>query len=315
MTEPATATPKQPADARPATAGEQAGRAVPRTGWLAFATLVGLLAALLINRVSLSGGAGDYNIVLAATALPLLVQASVLAGTAVGLWAVTRAATWRPALGGRLPRLGVGLLAGLLTGGLASGAVLIAYGIPADVATVLAVCAALAGGIGGLLGTLRPSLVLAGVCAGLAVMVIEWAVSLYNRQLLGLFGGDVGSPADKLAASGLLAGATALVMGLVAGVVGYQVLRRVSRGLGESPRWPAYLIAGGSAAFMLVLAEIFSRVGVPVLLSMAAEDVTFDRLIKAMEAGSRLNTLIVVFFVGAVTAIIAFGRTLPKRAA
>jgi hypothetical protein len=279
---------------------------------LAFVALLWLLAALLINRVSLSGGSGDYNLVLAATGLPLLVQASTLAGTATGQWMVALAAARRPRLGEWYPRLGVGLLAGLLTGGLASGAVLIAYGIPGSAATVLAVCVSVAGGIGGLLGTLRPSSVLAGVAAGLAVMIIGYVVSQFNSALLPLFGGT-GNSADRFAANGLLAGVTALVMGIVAGLVGYFVLRGVAVRLGETPRWPAFLVAGGSAGIVLGLAEVFSRVGVPLLLSMAAEDITIDRLFQAMAAGSRLNTFMVVFFVGAVTAMIAFGRSLPKR--
>jgi hypothetical protein len=350
MTEPATTTPKQPADsaparktppgeqghgdadghrhsdaqpsAEPAADPSQAGSpadspsAAARTGWWAVAAMIWLIAALLINRVSLSGGSGDFNLVLASTGLPMLVEASVLAGVAVGLWTSGLLAERRPAFGRPLPRLGAGVLAGLLTGAFASGAVLLAYGIPTSAAIVMAIAVGVAGGIGGGLGTLRPSVaIIAAIIAGLAVVLVRYVIMQFNEELLNLFGGGAGATAaERFSANGLLAGATALLMGLAAGVAGFVALRRLTRAAGPALRWPAYLAVGGSAAVMLVIADLFSRIAVPMLLSMAAQDVSFDLLVQAVADSSRLNTFLVVFFVGAITSMIAFGRTLPKRA-
>jgi hypothetical protein len=343
MTEPTTATPDQPADtppagrtpsgehgrgdaggrddarraAEPAAASSEApSNEAPRTGWWAVAAMMWLIAALLINRVSLSGGSGDFNLVLAATGLPMLVEASVLAGVAVGLWTSGLLAERRAAFGRPLARLGSGVLAGLLTGAFASGAVLLAYGIPTSAAVVMAVAVGVAGGIGGGLGTLRPSVaIMSAIVAGLAVVLVRYVITQFNEELLDLFGGGAGATAaERFSANGLLAGATALLMGIAAGLAGFVTLRRLTRKGGPALRWPVYLAVGGSAAIMLVIADLFGRIAVPMLLSMAAQDVSFDRLVQAVADSSRLNTFLVVFFVGSITSMIAFGRTLPRRA-
>jgi hypothetical protein len=311
MTEPATATSAQPQ--RPA---EPDGARTPSTtGWLAFSALAWLLVALLFYRTAFTGAEGDYNLVLAAMLLPLVVQASLVAGAAVGLWstqALGRRRHWADRGAGRWA---VGAGAGLLTGTLASGAVLLAYGMSARAVGVVAIAVGASGALGGALGAVRPARILAaGLSAALAVLVFLNVMARFSTPLLDAFGsGD--TAADHYAANGLLAGTTAMVAGLIAGLVAYWRVRHAARRAGDSPAWPVYLAAGAAAGILLIVAELCIRLGVSQLLSLASADISADADILSFAAASRRNTGLVVCFVGAITTIIAYGRSLPKKTA
>jgi hypothetical protein len=66
---------------------------------------------------------------------------------------------------------------------------------------------------------------------------------------------------------------------------------------------------------MLLIAEAVTRIGGTRLVALAAAGSEIDRYNFAKAAGSRLNHALVVLFLGGITAMIMFGRTLPRRAA
>ncbi|MEV4413408.1 hypothetical protein [Catellatospora sp. NPDC049609] len=312
MTEPATATPAQRA-AEPA--APDGARTPSTTGWLAFAALAWLLVALLFYRTAFTGTQGDYNLVLASVLLPLVVQASLVAGAAVGLWSTLALGRRRPWADRGAGRWAVGAAAGLLTGTLASGAVLLAYGMSARAVGVVAIAVGASGALGGALGAIRPARILAaGLSAALAVLVFLNVMALFSTSLLDAFGGG-DTAAERYEANGLLAGMIAIVAGLIAGLVAYWRIRRAARRAGDAPSWPVYLAAGAAAGLMLIVAELCTRLGVAQLLSLATADITADSEILSFIAASRRNTGLVVLFVGAITTIVAFGRSLPKAAA
>ncbi|BCJ70873.1 hypothetical protein CS0771_04170 [Catellatospora sp. IY07-71] len=310
MTEPATATSAQQRTAGPG-APDGAHRPSP-TGWLAFSALAWLLVALLFYRTAFTGAEGDYNLVLASLLLPLVVQASLVAGAAVGLWstlALGRRRQWADRGAGRWA---VGIAAGLLTGAVASGAVLLAYGMSARAVGVVAIAMGASGALGGALGAVRPARILAaGLTGALAVLVFLNVMALFSTPLLDAFGGG-DTAADRYEANGLLAGSLAVIAGLIAGFLAYTRLRRAAKRAGDSPSWPVYLAAGAAAGIMLSVAELAVRLGVAQLLALASADITADAEILDFIAASRRNTGLVVLFVGAITAIIAYGRSLPK---
>ncbi|GAB4049650.1 hypothetical protein [Catellatospora paridis] len=314
MTEPAIATsahPQRKAGSQPP-AGPEAPRTPSTTGWLAFSALAWLLVTLLFYRTAFTGEAGDSSLVMAAILLPQVVQANLLAGVAVGLWSTLVLGRRKPWAERGVGRWAVGTAAGLLTGTLASGAVLLAYGMSARAVGVVAIAVGVAGALGGALGAIRPARILAaGLSATLLVLVFLNVVALFSTPLLDAFGsGD--TAADRYSANGLLAGTTAIIAGLLAGLVAYWRIRRAAARSGDTPKWPVYLAAGASAGLLLIVAHFCTRLGVAQLLSMAEGEISADTEILSFIAASRLNTGLVVLFVGAITTTIAYGRTLPK---
>src|SRR6266545_1032108 len=101
-----------------------------------------------------------------------------------------------------------------------------------------------------------------------------------------------------------------LVAGLVAGLVSYAVLRRL-RLVGL----PGHVAAGAAAGAFLLVAEVVSRVTVPLLVRAAGGSTGDDPLVVQLTGQARLNSALVVFFVGAITGVIALGRSMPKRPA
>ncbi|WP_162908084.1 hypothetical protein [Allorhizocola rhizosphaerae] len=272
-------------------------------GWLAFGGIAMLIASLTILRAyfSFSLQSGDLALSVASSALPLLTLAGISAGAAVGLWVVGR---FSFSLGYR--RILATVASGSLTGALASASVLLIRGIPAEAAGVVALVLGLAGALGGALAAIRPqAIVRGGVAATLTALVLFFVVAFNSNWLLRLFGDD-GTLAGREAANGLLAGAQALTIGLIGGLVAFFTMRR------SGSRWPAYLIAGGMPGLLWIVGDIVTRLGTAKLLTLAASDASGDRHIQqGLELG-RINTGLVLFFVGAITAIIALGRTLPR---
>src|SRR5262249_44540276 len=107
-------------------------------------------------------------------------------------------------------------------------------------------------------------------------------------------------------ASGRLSLVVALVGGVAAGAVAYRWLRR-SR---DTQRWPAYLVGGAAPGLLLLLAELVTLVGGAQLLRIAGSVSAADREVIAYLSGARIETGLVVLFAGALTTVLAFGRTL-----
>jgi hypothetical protein len=99
-----------------------------------------------------------------------------------------------------------------------------------------------------------------------------------------------------------------VLSGLVAGLVAYFLLRR------GGPPWPLFALAGAGPGLLLILAEILMRTAGARVLELAGKVSQLELTVQQILSGSRLNSALIVLFVGAITAIIAVGRTLgpPK---
>jgi hypothetical protein len=69
-------------------------------------------------------------------------------------------------------------------------------------------------------------------------------------------------------------------------------------------------VTGGGPGLLLLLADLATLVGGAQLLRVAGSTSAFDRAVVAYLSESRIETGLVVFFVGALTALLLFGRRL-----
>lgn len=284
-------------------------------GVLAVIALAWLGVTLWSARAEVrSPGDGTMAITSAAYALPTVIPASLVGGAAIGL-AVGALLARR--LGDRpWPRFGATIGAGLLTG-LASAA-LVALGSSGGSAIMaLGATIALAATLGGAVTGVRASAVVgATVAAALGVFALSFVIKIFRAELVSffLFGADE-TPASRFSAQGWFAATTALGSGLVAGLIAFFYLRRTTRYGREAPRWPAYLVAGAGTGLMLLLTELITRIGGAQVLTVAGSVSEDDQAFQDLTNASRINSGLVVLFLGAITAIIAFGRTLraPDR--
>jgi hypothetical protein len=284
-------------------AAESDGVAPLASGTLLTLGALWLAATMWSAHAEMAGNMADATVVLssAALALPGTIAASLLAGAAAGLAAAGRFGTDST---GR--RVAVGLAAGAVCGVLAAGAILLFYGGGASIA-VLAITIGLAGLIGGATAAIPLPTLAAGIAATLGVFVTGVVLSLFQPQLTGLFGaGDtIASRADAVRTYLYVA---ALTSGLVAGLIAYLFLRRREADL----RWPAYLVAGGFAGLLALAAEALTRIGGARLLGLVSELSADDRVSLYYAGGARVTSALIVGFVGAITAMVAFGRTLRR---
>lgn len=273
-----------------------------------------LTAMLWSTRAAIdSAQAGVTAVSLSAYALPGVISAALVAGAGIAL-AVTnllaRRGTDRAALR-FVAATGVGLLVGLLT----AVAINLVY---SDNATtnVIAGSAAAAAVVGGALAGARDATAVGAVVAAtLAVLVFVVAFSQVRDPLFTLYGGD-GGQAAMVGAARWVARTESLAAGLLAGLLAFGYLRlarrRALRRAPDAPagRWPRYLVAGAGAGLLLLLTEVIIRVGGRSLLDLAAALSEADAVAQTTLGTSRVDNGIWVLFVGALTAMIAFGRTL-----
>jgi hypothetical protein len=150
--------------------------------------------------------------------------------------------------------------------------------------------------------------------AGLAAAIfgpflLDVLPNLWQGHLLRLFGaGD--TVASQFSAVRTLSIVEALTAGLVAGLVAFWYLRRSRAAVG----FLGYLGAGAAPGLLLLIAEAVTRVGGARLFNAAGNLSAFDRVVIDYTNGSRLNHHLVVFFVGAIVALIGFGVTLKPAA-
>ncbi|WP_027345509.1 hypothetical protein [Hamadaea tsunoensis] len=263
--------------------------------------LVWLAVTLAVGHGSLHGRAGDVALSTAVLSLPALVQAALFGAASVSL-AITA-----PLVATRT-RVLVAVGTGAVVGALAAAPILLAYGIQASAARALAATVVIAGGIGGAIGAARPvRMIAAGLLATLPVLILEYVfgVGPVASPLLKLFGGD-GTAAHNYSASGYVGMTTALVEGLVAGIVGYLLVR------GRSFKPWAYALAGGLPGLVIGAAEVFTRLAGSWLLSMASEVSVLDKTLYAWGEGNRTNQALVVFFIGTLAALIGYGRSIKR---
>ncbi|MEU6073254.1 hypothetical protein [Micromonospora sp. NPDC047074] len=315
-----TGTADQPTEAQDGStdASDSAPAVAPGTPLLALLAL-GWLAAMLwsTREVINSAAAGLTAISLSAFALPGVISAALVAGAAFALFGVdllARRGSDRVTL-----RFVAAIGSGLLIALAAAFAINLTY---ADNATtnVIAGTTAAAATIGGAIAGARNAPVVgAVVAAALGTLLFVVAFSQARDPLFDLFGaGD--TQESLLSAAKWVSRTESLLAGLVAGLLAFGYLtwarRRAARedGAASAPRWPAYLLAGAGPGLFLLLAEVIIRVGGRSLLDLAGALSEADAVAQTSLGTSRIDNGIWVLFVGALTAMIAFGRTLgPAR--
>ncbi|MEW2381521.1 hypothetical protein AB0873_05440 [Micromonospora sp. NPDC047707] len=288
----------------------------PAPGAPALALLaLGWLAAMLwsTREAIHSAAAGVTAISLSAFALPGVISAALVAGAAFALFGVdllARRGRERATL-----RFVAAVATGLLVGLAAAFAVNLTY---ADNATtnVIAGTTAAAAIIGGAVAGARTAPVVgAVVAAALGTLIFVVAFSRARDPLFDLFGAGE-TQESLLNAAKWVSRTESLLAGLVAGLLAFGYLtwarRRAARRDPAAPalRWPAYLLAGAGPGLLLLVAEVILRTGGRKLLDLASALSEADAVAQTSLGTSRVDNAIWVLFVGALTAMVAFGRTL-----
>jgi iron complex transport system permease protein len=252
------------------------------------------------------GGDPAMEVTATAYALPGALSASLVAGAAVALAVLAAAGRGGRTLGATL-RFAVTTGAGLVLG-LVGAAAILTINTDGWVYAVVAGAIAAAATIGGALGGFRVPRVVAAVCwAAIAVFAVGFVLNLGQAPLLGLFGSG-SSPASEATAARWFALAQAVMSGVAAGVVAFAVLRRTHL------RWPLYALAGAGPGLLLLLAEALTRTAGARVVALAGRVSELELTVQRVLSGSRLNSALIVLFAGAITAIVALGRTLGPPA-
>jgi hypothetical protein len=280
----------------------------PGNGFLLALGLIWLGTRLWSAHANIrDAGTGVGRLIVAAYQLPDVIAASTLAGAACGVAAVTWRTNRRPDLG-RWAGVLVGTLAGLTTGLLVGAVVVLGYGNHRP-DLVLAVSVLAACTIGGAVVALLPVRVMAaGVAATLGAFVVGVALNVFQNHIVDLFG--PGNTAQShLAAANRAALAESVLGGLVAGLIAFVHLRR----RGGDRRFLAYLGAGATPGVLILLAEVVTRVGGAQLLDLARKISPADQTAVDYFGSARINHALVVLFTAMIVALLAFGRTLPRK--
>lgn len=280
--------------------------------------LLWLVAKLWAAYQQIHQDAGDTVAVATATlAVPAVVQAAAVAGLAggIGLRLLTP-----------IRRYVAAPLGGLVVGLAALGAILATYGSVPSIGGVAA-AVALAGLLGGAAAGIGRHTVVAtaGLAAALGAFVVD--TILNSGTVLGHMMSWFGAGHDAIVACGQtnIDGVAAcarivdanawvshidsVVAGVVAGLVAFWYLRRRDCGV----KFPGYLIAGATTGLVLLASEVLARIGGAALAHTARQISDADATAVNLLASSRMIHALLVFFVGAFVALVAFGRTLPPK--
>ncbi|SDY70721.1 hypothetical protein SAMN05444365_103199 [Micromonospora pattaloongensis] len=306
----------EPTDAPGTPAADETAPSATAIGalWLGILALVWLTVMLRSVQASLtSPGDGAFGITAAAIGLPAVVSAALVGGAGVALAVrgfVRRSLDERPTA-----RFVIALGSGLLVGMGAAAAIVLGHPDGGSAVMVLGGTIAAGATIGAALAGIRATAVVgAGVAASLGVFLLTFLRELFKSDLLRIFGaGD--NPVSMLNAQHWLGLTGAVLSGLVAGLIAVAYLRRAVRHAAAPPRWPVYLLAGASTGLMLLLTEAITRIGGAQVLALARSVSDHDSVFQDMADAARINAGLLVLFVGGITAIIAFGRTLTPAAA
>ena len=322
-----------PADAVPPSAADRTKPARTPAAWLPWTVaalgVIWLIAKLWSAYQQIHANAGDsVAVATAALAIPAVVQATAMGGLGGGLAARMTMDAWRvrktaaPAAGwSRWLAAGAG---GLVIGLAAMGSILAAY---SDVPSIggVAIAVALTGLIAGALAGLgqRPTVVAASLAAALGSCVVDTILNsgtVLGHMMAALGAGSaaitdcdqgtaVSACAKVVNANSLVSHVDSAIVGVVAGLLAFWYLRRHGSGL----RFPSYLAAGGATGILLLGTEILTHLGGGGLLHVARAISADDRTVIDLLAGNRVIHGLLVMFVGALVALIAFGRTLGPR--
>ncbi|MFI5936711.1 hypothetical protein [Actinoplanes sp. NPDC051494] len=277
---------------------------------------VGLLWAagmLWSSRYSITSQAdAEIEVTSTAYAMPGAVSAMLVAGAAAAL-AVLTLVTGAGRAVSTTVRFVITTGVGLIIGGL--GAVsIITINTDGWIYAVVGGTVAAAATIGGALAGFQQARVIAAVCwAAIAVFLVGVVLAFLQDDLLPVFGAgeSAASQADAAAYWGYAQG---LLGGLVAGLITFRLLRRAVKRDGTVLRWPFYALAGGGPGLLLVIGEVLTRTAGARVLDLAGRVSVLDTSIQQMLSTTRLNNALMVLFVGAFTAMVAFGRTLGTPA-
>ncbi len=92
------------------------------------------------------------------------------------------------------------------------------------------------------------------------------------------------------------------------------MLRRARRA-GVAVAWPFYALAGAGPGLLLAVAEALTRTAGARVLELAGKVSDLEVAVQQMLSTSRFNSALIVLFVGAISAVIAVGRTMGPRTA
>ena len=274
---------------------------------LALAGLIWMAGLLWSARATITGrDDAAMEVTSTAYALPGAISASLVGGASVAL--AVLAAIGRGRTPGSTLRFAIATGTGLVLG-LLGALTIITINRDGWVYAVVGGTVAAAATIGGALAGFRAPRVLTAVCwASIAVFAI--GVLLNFVPWLDLFGsGD--STSSQFGAASWFSLVQRVLSGLAAGLVSYRSLRRAARRAGgDDLRWPWYALAGAGPGLLLILAEGLARTAGARVLELAGKVSALETTVQQMLSGSRLNSALIVMFIGAITAIIAVGRTL-----
>ncbi|MET8148385.1 hypothetical protein ACIBSW_32570 [Actinoplanes sp. NPDC049668] len=260
-------------------------------------------------RATITGRAdAEMEVTSTAYAMPGAVSASLVAGAAVAL--AVLALLTRP---GRA--LGVTVRFAIATGtGLCIGALgalsIITINTEGWLYAVVGGTVAAAATIGGALAGLRHTRVVTAACWGaVAVFLVGVVLSFLQDSLLPALG--AGDTAESQAgAAGWFSLLQSVLGGLAGAVVAYRVLRRARARTGDDVGWPLYALAGAGPGLLLMVGEVLTRTAGSRVLELAGKVSELELTVQQMLSTARLNSALIVTFVGAFTAIIAVGRTM-----
>jgi hypothetical protein len=278
-----------------------------RFGWLLpLLSVVWLLVKLWASRGQIrTSEGGTVTLAIAADALPGVVQATIVAGAGLSLVA--------DAFRGRtlirwLIRLGAGLVVGLVTAAL----VTLAY---PHLPSITSIGVTLV--IAGLLGSALTGIprIGSGIAGGIAAVLVALVITTFLNSkvvlthMLSWFG--AGSNAQSFVhASKLVQYADYATIGIVAGITAFSYLRRAD------VKWfPAYLVGGALPGVLMLVGFGLTAVGGARLLDAADALSDADRILNHLESAENVPNAMIVLFLGAFVALIAFGRTLKPASA
>ena len=237
--------------------------------------------------------------------LPSIAAAALVAGAAIGLLS---SAFFAGRFGG-IERVRGRLLAGLLGGlviGLISGFGMLTSYHGGTSSVAVAITVGVVATLGGGLSAVRPTAAVAGGLAGtIAYAAVTFVEAYFRNDLLNLFGAGntVGSYAT---ADSRLSLVVSIVTGIVGGAVSFLFLRRTALAL----PWPGYLAAGALPGIVLLFAQFATWVGGAPLMHELGKVSEFDKIAITTLQPGQVNSEMIVFFAGAVTAVILVGRTM-----
>jgi iron complex transport system permease protein len=287
----------------------------PSRGVLLAAVGVVWMAAMLWSaRATITGrGNAEMEVTSTAYAMPGAISASLVAGAAVALTVLAFLTR-----GGRDPGVTVRFILATGTGlavGLLGALSIITINTEGWLYAVVGGTVAAAATIGGALAGFRYRRVTAAVCWGaVTVFVVGFVLNVLQDMLLPVLGsGD--TAASQTSAASWFGLVQSVLSGLAGAIAAYQVLRRARRRAGGPDlRWTLYALAGAGPGLLLIIGEGLTRTAGSRVLELAGKVSELELTVQQMLSGSRLNNGLIVLFVGAVTAIIAVGRTLGPAA-